>query len=115
MRLSPLIEAGAEIFGRDAVEAIAFYPLGEGLGNGPDLLDVDAVGMLVVADPLGAATEQGDGATGVAAVRVGQADGDLGQALPQIAFCRWAGLPGRFQDFMRVEWAAGPKQFVGEP
>ncbi len=43
-----------------------------------------------------------------------QADRDLGQALPQVAFGRRAGLPGRLENFVRVERAAVAEQLVGE-
>jgi len=47
----------------------------------------------IAAHALGAAAEQADRAAGVAALGVREADGDLGQALPQIAFVRGPALP----------------------
>lgn len=93
------------------------------LGGGQHGREVHAVRMRVTtgrtratggADALGAATEQGDGAAGVAPAGVRQADRDLGQALPQVALVRRSGLPGRLEDLVRVEGAAVAEQAVGE-
>jgi hypothetical protein len=69
---------------------------------------------LVRAEPLGAALKQGNGAVGVAPAGVRQADRDLGQPLPQVAFGGRSGLPGRLEDLVRVERAAIAKQLVSE-
>jgi hypothetical protein len=51
------------------------------------------------------APQQAYGSASIAAQRVGQADGDLRQALPQVALARRRGLPGRLEHLMRVERA----------
>ena len=64
----------------------------------------------VPADPGGAPAQQGDRADGIAAPGVGQADRQLGQALPQVALSGRSGLPGRLQDLMGMERAPGVQQ-----
>ena len=113
-------KAWGQVGGRDAGQAVMLDASGQVFRGRQDGRDVQAVGMrpvgliAVAADMLGAAAEQGDGAAGVAPAGVRQADRDLGQALPQVAFVRRAGLPGRLEDLVRVERAAVAEQPVGE-
>ena len=71
--------------------------------------------VLVHADPLGAAPEQGHGPAGIAPLRVRQPDRDLGQSLPQVAFTGRAGLPRCLEDLVRVKRAPRAQQLVGQP
>jgi hypothetical protein len=74
---------------------------------------VDAVRVsLVGPGALDAAPQQRDGAARIASARMGQADGELRQALPQIAFGRWALFPSIFKDFMSMKRPACLQQFV---
>jgi hypothetical protein len=92
---------------------VLFDIVGQRVRGGPDRGDVEAVTVRVSLDAFGAAAEEGGRATRVAAVGVGQADSDLGQALPQIALVVRTLLPRRFENLMGVERAAGPKQVLG--
>ena len=60
----------------------------------------------IAAQPVGAAAQQRRRTASVAAPRVGQADRQLRQALPQVALGRRRRLPRRLQHLVRVERAA---------
>ncbi len=57
--------------------------------------------------------QQGRRTGRVAAQYVSQADGQLGQTLPEVAFGLRRRLPGRLQDLVGVERAAGVEQALG--
>jgi hypothetical protein len=85
-------------------------------GRQIDPVRLVAAGLIAVRPgTLGAAPEQGHGAAGVPPVRVGQADGDLGEPLPQVALAGPCGLPRRLEDLMGVERAARAQQLAGQP
>jgi hypothetical protein len=115
-----LLDAGREVIrgrqdGRDvqAVPVVLARRTGTRTSGRVRAASCAGVG-LVGADALGAAAEQGDGAAGVTAAGVGQADRDLGQALPQVALVRRSGLPGRLEDLVGMERAAVAEQLVGQ-
>jgi hypothetical protein len=67
----------------------------------------------VASHAVSATPQQAYGAASIAAQRVGQADGDLCQALPQVALARRCGLPGRLKHLVRVERPIAVNQFLG--
>jgi hypothetical protein len=71
--------------------------------------DVNAVGRLVLVwlDVVGAAAEQGDRACDVASGGVCGADGELGEALPQVTRRFRRCLPRVFQHFVGMERHTG--------
>jgi hypothetical protein len=92
------------------------FDVGGKLGAGqPQASHVDAMRAAgrVAREALSAAPQQARGTASVASQRVGQADGYLSQALPQVALGRRRGLPGRLKHLMRVERAVTVNQFLG--
>lgn len=62
----------------------------------------------------GAAPQQRHGTASIAAAGMGHAYGQLGQALPEVAFGGRCGLPGGLQYLVRVKRAASGQQFIGQ-
>ncbi len=67
---------------------------------------------MAVSDALGRAFEQRQCALGVAALNVGDADGQLGQTLPEQPFVVGAAFPGAFEYFVRIEGEAPVQQVL---
>jgi hypothetical protein len=76
---------------------------------------IDAVGChpVVVGQSCRRAAEQGDCTRDVAALDVGDADSELGQALPQHPLIVWAVFPCRLEHLVRVECQATVQQILG--
>jgi hypothetical protein len=67
----------------------------------------------VARQPVSAAAQQADRASGVSAQHVRETDGYLRQAPPQLPLGWRRGLPDRLEYLVRVERAIGVNQFLG--
>ena len=67
-----------------------------------------------IAEPVGTAPQQRGCGSVVAALNVGEADGELGEATPQIPLLSGAGFPHRFEHFVGREGPARVDELLGE-
>ncbi len=116
-----------EVLGGDVRQPLPFDAHGQIVAGRQYGRDIDAERMVVPAldrrlsliavpaDPIGAPPEQRDRAAGIAPVRVREPDGDLGEALPEIAFGGRSGLPRRLEDLVGVKRASSAQQLIREP
>src|SRR5688572_20841487 len=106
-------QASAPQSGRPDVEATPDRGRrGQSAGPGPERRDVDPVRgrRRVRRDVPRAALQQGRRPPAVSAGGVGQPDGELGQAAPELTLALRRGLPGILEDLVGVEGATGVQQ-----
>lgn len=60
------------------------------------------------------APEQRDGTVPVATLRMGDADGQLGETAPKLAVAGGGGFPPCLENLVRAEGAARPEQLLGD-